>query len=251
MGLWQQSKLSTSMSHINQVFIIDMEIRALEVKKTLIQLENDKKIVSWEILNFKNSNPEYLNLKIAFNYKDKTFEFQEVIKLSSFPKGEINWERQICGFIKNRMRGIDAEDRMFNLVSSWKDQGLYNITGVHQCNSYEDNFLKADLIVQIERISFSFESRDKRTEQVELHIQIKSSAYHQQIHKEKHPWRVSIRINPDKTDEMLAEDFLSIIGPAIVVKELNYLLEILKTTDYSGFHALLRVRAGYLETLHK
>lgn len=238
------------MTYTNEIFEIEMQIRALEVKKTLIHLENDKKIVSWEILSSKNPNPEYLNLKVDFNYKDKIYNFKQGIKLNSYP-GNVNWERQICGFIKNRMRGVDAEDRMFNLVSSWKDQGLHNITGVHQSNSYEDNFMKADLIVQIQRISFAFESRDKRTEQVELHIQIKSSAYHQQIHKEKHPWRVSIRINPDKTDEMLEEDFLSIVEPAIVVKELNYLLEMLKTTDNSGFHALLRVRAGYLETLHK
>ncbi len=215
-----------------------------DIKKALEQMLAFKDIVSWRERFWRDVN--MIMVDIEFLYNERTLLFTADINTAGYGR-KTNWTQVLSEYIEQRKKGERAELRMYNLMCQWKKDGKYGIQEVHRGSEYADKKLHADIVAVIHRQipgmsnQFAFP----------LLLQIKSSQYHQKIHKEKHPHRASQVIHDDLTDEDIGNRFCKLVRAAAIVSQLDWAIKSITKSDNEQYQEVLKTLNHYANNSHQ
>lgn len=220
----------------------------LEINKVLEKLLFENKISSYR--ENPHVDPKSIKLIIHFKYNGKTLEVSPVIDTRKYDQNT-NWYSNFVNILEGRKKGEDAEDRIFKLLLSWKRTRKCGVCEVYRSSEHFNHKEKADIMVIINHTLKAYQSGHEKAERSMVRIQIKSSKYYQSIHKQKNPWNASMVINDKITDEMILEKFKKVSTSAIIILQMNLLLQLLKDSDPENMKKIELMRQKYSNDLHQ
>jgi hypothetical protein len=248
MVLWKAMWTQCIFKQQNCVFMVTKISDSVSLQKTLELFLTANIISSYKEVPCSQEN--CIKFEIHFLHKKKLLQVTELIEINKRAVHS-RWDVVINGILEGRRKGEDAEQRMYDLLLSWKRKHQYGVTNVFRGSEYSDAKVKADLVVMVDRILDSPGNDSLKKVRSMIYLQIKSSKKYQEFHAEKYAEVPSIFVNKLKSDYTLGENFQKICDTQFVVSQINALFELVKKDSFQVARKLFPLKQEYLKRLHQ